>query len=566
MSVETHEFEVAPSIIMHLILSQAGSCGKALLECVMNSVDASASKVDILLDHTSVSIADNGHGLRSREEILAVFKQFGFDHSSHHRQFGRFGLGRGQLWAFASTVWRTHGFALDVNVKARGLKWDLQQGLPHHEGLLIEGKFYEPLSNVDLTDLINDLERLCRYAQVPVFVNGRQISKETSGQKWTIETDEAYLKVTDGSYLSVYNQGLYTCDVYAGSTGVSGVLVTKPGHNLTMNIARNDVQRDCLLWKKLNELMRKEAGKRKQKESTRLTDADRAFLARQTSDPKHLDNFKVPLFTLSTGRHINLHTLLTRLRSMPLTVSETGNRVAETLNRDKLALVLSQDTLNRFGVATLTDLIIVLNERVYPAAAPQGYGAREEIGTTFHLIRLLAPGLIKVYENLAECPGYKQMNYSRVPKEELSPRLRRFLQELHTLNTMVASLVASHTNRPMSKRELMIGRSEHAEAYTDGTSFVAIVDTTAEQAIKDGFAGWIRIAHLLVHEYLHDTEDSGSHAHDLQFMTDFHDITLDAGVRLMPIVLSTYQRFLKAQERLSRTGAKELDRLEAIAA
>lgn len=75
-TTETHEFTVEPSIIMHLILSQAGSCGKAVLECVMNSIDAGANAIHIEVDSEKMTLADDGHGLRSRDEILAVFKRF----------------------------------------------------------------------------------------------------------------------------------------------------------------------------------------------------------------------------------------------------------------------------------------------------------------------------------------------------------------------------------------------------------------------------------------------------------------------------------------------------------
>src|SRR5690606_15477247 len=121
MSIENRQFSVAPSIIKHLIKSQAGSLGKAILECVQNSIDAGASRVDITLTTDTVRIVDDGHGLRSRDEVLACFEVFGFDHSEHEREFGRFGLGRGQLWAWASTHWRTHAFDLDVDVRERGL-------------------------------------------------------------------------------------------------------------------------------------------------------------------------------------------------------------------------------------------------------------------------------------------------------------------------------------------------------------------------------------------------------------------------------------------------------------
>jgi len=46
--VSKRSFNVAPTFVMHLIKSQAGTLGKAVQEAVQNSVDAGATKVDIM--------------------------------------------------------------------------------------------------------------------------------------------------------------------------------------------------------------------------------------------------------------------------------------------------------------------------------------------------------------------------------------------------------------------------------------------------------------------------------------------------------------------------------------
>ena len=69
--------------------------------------------------------------------------------------------------------------------------------------------------------------------------------------------------------------------------------------------------------------------------------------------------------------------------------------------------------------------------------------------------------------------------------------------------------------------------------------------------------------HLLVHEYLHDTEDSGSHAHDLQFMEAFHDIVLDQGSDLFNAATYGFRLMLKESGKVSRREAKQLDQISA---
>lgn len=88
-----------------------------------------------------------------------------------------------------------------------------------------------------------------------------------------------------------------------------------------------------------------------------------------------------------------------------------------------------------------------------------------------------------------------------------------------------------------------------------------MVDSVAADMMKQGLPGFMRLAHLLVHEYLHDTEDSGSHAHDLEFMETFHDIVLDQGDALFAAASYGFKLMLKETTKVSRREAKQLDQL-----
>jgi len=63
------KFGVAPAIIHNLISRQAGSLGKAVLEAVMNSIDAGATAIDITIDPQTLTIMDNGCGIQNFEQI-----------------------------------------------------------------------------------------------------------------------------------------------------------------------------------------------------------------------------------------------------------------------------------------------------------------------------------------------------------------------------------------------------------------------------------------------------------------------------------------------------------------
>ena len=558
MTQEVRTFTVSPAVIQHLIKSQAGTLGKAIAEAIMNSVDAGATRIDIELTGTGMVIHDDGHGFRTRDEILACFEVFGFDHSGHDRTNGRFGLGRGQQWNWASTVWKSNTFELDVDIRNRGLDYTLRENCPHTPGVLIEGTFYEPLSRVELYDVERDLAQLVKFVQVPVVLNGKQISEDPEKGSWTLRTDEAFLRVSEGSTLLVYSQGMFVERMYASRVGVGGVLVTRTGHPLSVNIARNAVlHADCALWKKLSKQLKSLAGDRVKSGKTRLDAAGRDFLAAQTHDPACLANLEKPIFTLSTGKHVNLEYILTRTTpTCPLTVAESGDRMAEALLRDGLAVPLGTMTLDRFGANSAAELLQALDERI-SRAPDYNYG-----WTLRRLRALMVPG--HVHEDVKACPGFRQLEASIIQKKDLTKTQANFLRAVN--ECMNLSYDDALKPRGVARREIRMGRSAAAEAYTDGASYIAIVDTVAESAIKQGLGGFLRIASILVHEYAHDTDDAGSHIHDLDFMTAVHDRLIDQAPALLHGATRALQMFIKLQGKSNRKNALQLAAAEAVAA
>ena len=68
-SSETRQFKMHPKLLMDVIRRQAGTLAKAVLEGVMNSIDAKSTSVDVTIERTRVVISDDGKGFPSREEI-----------------------------------------------------------------------------------------------------------------------------------------------------------------------------------------------------------------------------------------------------------------------------------------------------------------------------------------------------------------------------------------------------------------------------------------------------------------------------------------------------------------
>lgn len=552
MTAEVHEFGIDKSIIIHLIESQAGTLGKGVLETVMNSVDAGATAIDIDLTSEQLVITDNGDGMQSRDEILACFKVFGFDHTNHDRRFGRFGLGRAQLWNWVSSVWRTGTFELDVNVRERGLHWYLSTDREPCEGLTITSRFYTPLTEVEKYDLIADIERLCKYSAVPVTVNGRQVSTDASASKWDVETESAYIKVTDGSYLKVYNQGIFVADIYRGQSGIAGTVVTKQGHNLTLNIARNDVLRaKCPVWKEIEKACAALASERHSSAKVRVTHADRAYMARLTADPANIKLMYEPIFTLANGRNVGLGSILNSLRArIPLSVAESGNRMADQILRERGALVFATMTLERFGATSIKAMLETIRERVERAPAQSLHNT----SMTVHYLKQAT-----IYESIEQCPTFRALQANRIPKASLTPAQRSLLPALSDLSQGVARLVGTGI------REAYLATGEGLQAFTDGTSYVGVVDVVADQAAKSGVNGFLRLTHLMVHEYLHDTETAGSHQHDQEFYEGFHDLVLHKADVLFDLAKVAFSTYASSCKRLTKRQAQSLDLASKLA-
>lgn len=73
-----------PKLIMDVIRRQAGTLHKAVLEGVMNAIEAGADRVDITFNRKDgkafLTISDNGKGIMTPDAIENFFETFGTPH------------------------------------------------------------------------------------------------------------------------------------------------------------------------------------------------------------------------------------------------------------------------------------------------------------------------------------------------------------------------------------------------------------------------------------------------------------------------------------------------------
>lgn len=516
-SATMREFRMHKELLWSVIQAQAGTADKAILEGVMNAVDAVATTCRIEIDQDGFVIEDDGVGFESKQVIEEFFETFGAPHKEGDAIYGRFRMGRGQLFAFASTVWRTGRFEMRVDIMRDGLEYKLEEGLEQRNGCRIEGKWYEPMKSSAVYRSVMDIRRLCAWMQIPVIVNSVQANRLPQNEKWDIETEDAFTKLSPSGALSVYNMGAFVKHYSADEFGVSGVVVSKTA--LKVNFARNDVLTSrCLVWKRIMGTLVELRGQLKTKAV--LTESERNALARALAagEIQYAEIANIGLMFDAKGHYRSLASLREKRVCMALDKTELG--IGERIIDSGLGVCLSIKAISSFGVEDLASFLKLIRD------SPSG--ARDywfEAST----VRGLAPDITSFHDVIES---------SRLP-----PHQAALLVGLQALGDAVAfsmsvflAKLESHspdcfepfrqaeTHPKVPKRKIVLGKSDTADAWTDGEHYIAFNVELVRQAVSNG--GQPRVQSFLMlmcHEYCHNGTDIGGHSHSPEFYKFFHD-------------------------------------------
>lgn len=506
---ETREFTVHPAILHSVILAQAGTLAKGLCEAFMNAVDAGATKFNVTMDAKEFVVEDNGRGFQSREEIENWFECFGTPHEEGDATYGKFRMGRGQLMAFARTIWRTGEFEMDADIKNRGLNYDLKAGLKKVKGCAIKGILNKELELYELNDALREFTELVRFGQIPVTLNGKVITKKVNSIKWDVETDDFYIKLDSSSELKVYNLGVLVKGYGSYRFGSGGVVVSK--RPFKVNFARNDIlTSECDIWPNVVKLVKAKSATKVAKKAV-MTEYEREFLVKSMAAGSELGealrNAKV--ITTGVGSHVTVTTMA--YAGLPYTAAEKGDRLAERLHRAKVAFVVSRETLDRFGVDTLDELLEKLSEQ---ARAAHQFWIADRLSKPSVPLDVLAQGYSKDYTliTLQEATSIEKMAFKQLQtcNSQMGQWMRRYMAKLELKDTQA--------------RDLKLGQSDVALAWTNGSDTITVDRKFLVRCAKGGVDGWMRLLAVMVHEYCHDTADLDGHSHPLEFYEMFETV------------------------------------------
>lgn len=523
-------FTVAPNIIYSLIKAQAGSLAKAVLECIMNSVDAGATLVEITYDSNKITIQDNGKGFTSLEEIKECFNVFGFDHTGQDRTYGQFGIGRAQMWNFCSTLWITNTFSMDVDIKNKGLDYKIKENLTQENGLKIIGKFYEKQSTSDLNHFMSELTMLAKYAQADISLNGKIINKKPQDMKWKYETDEAWIDLKEHGELVVYNLGVKVKSFYCSTFGCGGTVVTKPNVRLALNMARNDILvADCSVWKKLNKDIQKLSSKHIIKDNARKAlsnDQIKNIISQMVNNEIEITydflNSK-KLIPNIQNRKTSISGLLDIMISKKYSIGQKGDIILEKAHMSETTYIFNDLIFDLFECENISEIIDKI-KTIYSNSSSNYRTIYKE-------------DCLSNYIDSEEVKNDFSTFYDIIPSKEYSEFEKLLISSFSLTSGYLQATFNYVTSNFVNKRILKLGFSDTATAWTDGHSYIVLNRELVKEA-RNGFIGISRIAHIIAHEYVHDSQNSGSHTHDIDFYNLYHDITMH----------ENFQNFIKATQ------------------
>ncbi len=529
---EVRRFSMHPKLLMDVITRQAGTLAKAILEGVMNSIDAGAKSCHVSITKDQVTVIDDGAGIKDRSSIERFFETFGQPHDeSEGKTYGAFRMGRGQMFAYGKNRWRTGKFEMDVDIKTRGLDYTLHTGPKIDRGCEVVIDLYRQLLPSELLDTERTVSQWVAYAPIPVFVNGESANIDPEDENWSHVTAEAYIRLDNTGSLSVYNLGVHTLDLASYRFGSGGVIVSR--QQLKVNFARNDIQSDCPVWGKIKPFVDQRA-KEIASQKTTLTDSQRtrfANLIRAGETPDKANELK--LFTSVNGRHYSAREIVSKIYRFNrcVTCCVEGDQFGDRIFQQKLAFVLSRETLTRFRVDMDGLLEIVLKLDKWSAAPPW------------------------------KVVSYQSLRGDLVDEREILDTISEGQRVwLSLANCAISSLLESDTR---FRRKIVIGRSNCTDGWTDGSNYVAI-DERFLKSLKLNVEGFCHLGLLLLHEICHDSSDMASHIHGAEFYEQFHNQSDRIG-NFAARCLSRLPQILQSSGRkLNKLSLRDADAAEKI--
>lgn len=495
---ERRKLGMHEKLLFDTIQRQAGTLEKANVEGVMNSIEAGASAVhtnlDVDGDIAIMTICDDGRGIQNETEIVEFFETFGTPHGDDEcTTWKQFRMGRGQMFAFGKNIWRTATFRMTVDIKNWGLEYELETGLPYHDGCDIEIQLYKnPIGRYPYPSMDSYMEALkkqVRFVEIPTYFNDEQINKSPSDCGWDKTDKNAFFLFNVGTDLLIYNLGIFVMKVPASTAGMGGIVVSRK--QLKVNFARNDVISDCEIYVHINDVVKKNRIKRTRQQRRTLDPWERQACLKDLRDgeQEYKDIKVLALIPTAQGKNVSLDYV--RKNRQQWCFAECGDDYADRLMQREQALCIDKAILGQLNYtgekskffSWLTD-----NDSRYSYSNTyEQWAAVEKLYADFDA---LSDGVSDTYSTLSD--------------NKLTVTERRVIKVLNSYHCW-------------DGRIINLGCSERANAWTNGSTYITIdrvylrgLYLTSDYSINS-------LMVLMAHEMAHDCDTRGTHVHGPEF-------------------------------------------------
>ena len=540
-TVQTKNLKMHPKLLMDIIKRQAGTLEKAVLEGVMNAIEAGASKVEIGLDpeKSILYINDDGNGITSEKEVEQYFATFGTPHEeSEHKIWAQFRMGRGQLFSFGKNIWQTSNFKMSVDIKKWGLVYKSDKIKTPVKGCNIKIELYEnPIGGYPYPTMDSFKDRIQHHVQfMPLFIyfNGKQINTPATEIQWDKEDENAYYSFGYGLDMSIYNLGAFVTKLPVSQTGVPGIVVSKK--QLGVNFARNDIQSSCPIYKSIQEVIREN----RIKKTRRKTGGHLTYYERQTTltdirdGIQEYDDVKnIGLLLTSSGRYVTLEQI--RKNRQFWSFAPEGNRMADNIMQQELAIILEDIVLSNLNYSgERKNFFSWFLQNQSNNCQGKGWDIVSNIYRDFQGKGSLTDGCLEKYSTLAD--------------SKLNIIERRVLKSLNKMNYWKGRIIT-------------IGVSDSASAWTDGYSFITLNRKFIKRLSLSDAGDVAQLFAMLIHELAHDNDTMGTHLHGEEFYRNFHEICMTKQYYANPLreirYFSQVMENFRVDEKLQKIREKE---------
>jgi hypothetical protein len=452
-------------------------------------------------------------------------------------------MGRSQIMAFASTYWVSNQFEMIVDIRYRGLEYDLYENESSQVGCTIRGTWYNEIDAHAVAELVNKVRSAVQFFyRLPVFINGSQASITSNELARAVETEDAYfLSGEFCSLASVYNLGIYTSSSHSDARNwdFRGFIITKK--HLQLNVSRSVIADDCPVWSRIEHFL------------------SQRYPLYSPGDPITPARLRYVLSSLQAGKLLLGSVKGVKLFSNP---AKTQFFSPEDLAQQPYTFAYPDYQPTLTDRISQRGKILVLSMEDIPSL-PQHLPAPER--ASLFVTRLRQGTLSQQTPGSDDLQLVAAIYKNYIPLEKVPPPLAEFgliadndltLVQRCALRAVRAAqraarrrLRAAGVALPGPPRKIYVGDSTTADGWTDGTFYIAINKTLLSR-LAEGRQMCDYVAAVLVHEWCHQGPEASTH--DAEFYRRYHDLTCHPTLALLPylarILTEKYAGYLVENE------------------